>query len=289
MATIREIHEGGLIASSVSESRKILISYGLRPVLHCKSDIIGDFEFLRSIETYEPLELQLPAISSPTIENMSIHHLYKKASALEYDAGAVLYHCRNLANEYSVVLAQHERIRELLHRSIPGYKEPDFMSVGNQNTIYYEFDALLSASRRVYDKIAHLLWQAFIGGGSMKHMKEALKDNTFINSCPQPLATRLEKSWTSVGAKLKDYRDHTQHFGSTDIGLCTVSMERLANNTWRVRARIPDNPVAKSKKKFTYALGHDALTYGWEITNEIMSLAIEAVAVSSASTHGMIP
>jgi hypothetical protein len=36
---------------------------------------------------------------------------------------------------------------------------------------------------------------------------------------------------------------------------------------------IPDNPEDKSKRKFRYAGKIDALTYGWEIANEIVDVA----------------
>ena len=37
--------------------------------------------------------------------------------------------------------------------------------------------------------------------------------------------------------------------------------------------RIPDNPEAKSQSAFTFAKGLDALTYGWELSNEIVRVA----------------
>ena len=97
------------------------------------------------------------------------------------------------------------------------------------------------------------------------------------------LVDRLGRSWTDVGAKLKDYRDCTQHFASTDIGMGAVTMWRIAPGVWTAWARIPDNPEVKSKAKFTYARGHDALTYGWEVANELISLAVESVALSQGA------
>jgi hypothetical protein len=201
-----------------------------------------------------------------------------KAFALAYDAGAVLHHCRNLANAYGAIVAQFERIR-----SITGYEESasGFVSFGYQAEPYYELDALLSASRRVYDKIGYCVWEAFEGGGGMPRNVANLLVR--LKSCPEPLGTRLRNSWTSVGKKLKDYRDCTQHFASTDIGMATVTMKRLADGVWTAWARIPDNPEVKSRKQFSYVCGYDALTYGWEVANEVISLATEVVATASAS------
>jgi len=221
------------------------------------------------------LDLQASALSSPWTTNVAV--LFK-AFALAYDAGAVLYHCRNLAKAYGAVVAQFERTR-----SIPGYEESTsgFVSFNHQAEPYYELDALLSASRRVYDKIGHCVWQAFEGGKGMpRNMADLLVK---LKSCPQPLLARLNNSWTNVGEKLKDYRDYTQHFASIDIGGATVTMKRLADGVWTAWARIPDNPEVKSKKRFSYACEYDALTYGWEVANEVISLATEAVATASAS------
>lgn len=44
--------------------------------------------------------------------------------------------------------------------------------------------------------------------------------------------------------------------------------------------RIPDNPECRSKAKFRYDRNMDALTYGWEATNELVEMSeaiIEAV------------
>jgi hypothetical protein len=39
--------------------------------------------------------------------------------------------------------------------------------------------------------------------------------------------------------------------------------------------RIPDNPQARSKELFTFALNRDALTYAWALVDEILDVAIE--------------
>jgi len=274
MTVTRLIHEHGIRASSLSESALILRSYGLRPVLCIESRPTEDLELLQSKDA-TPLELQVSALSAAATANVAI--LFK-TFALAYDAGAVLYHCRNLAKAYSAVVARFEQIRQ-----IAGYpaSESEFVQFGYQPEPYYELDALLSASRRVYDKIAHCVWEAFEGGGGMpNNIADVLLR---LRSCPLPLAERLRNSWTCFGERLKDFRDCTQHFASTDLGFGNITMKRLDGEIWAAWARIPDNPEVKSKKKFTYTLGHDALTYGWEVSNEVISLATEAVAASSVS------
>lgn len=273
MTISKVVHERGLIATSPRESEQIHNLYGLRPVLATKSRATGEHDFLLTTNG-ESLELQASALSSSSAGNMAV---FPKVLALAYDAGAVVHHCRNLAKTYSDIVAQHERIR-----SIKGYEESasGFASFGFQAEPYYELDALLSASRRVYDKTGNVVWQAFEGGSGMPRNMTELLDR--LKFCPQPLAARLKNSWTNVGKKLKDYRDCTQHFASTDIGMGTVTMKHLGDDIWVAWARIPDNPEVKSKKKFNYKCGFDALTYGWEVANEVISLATEVVAIAAA-------
>ena len=146
------------------------------------------------------------------------------------------------------------------------------MQFGFQFAPYFEFDALLSAARRAYDKAGNLAWAAFrgSGGGRPDNLAKLLKRCECI---PKELADRLKQSWVKIGSRLKDFRDCTQHFASTDIGGCSIRMEKLDAGIWRAVAPIPDNPEAKSRSRFTYTCRLDALTYGWEVTNEVACLA----------------
>lgn len=278
MTIAKVVHEGGLTANSVSESREIQGRHQLRPVLATEARPTGDLDLLLS--TVGPvcpvLNIQLSALySQPITDGL----LLPKTFALAYDVGAALHHCVSLAKAYESIVNSYQRIR-----AIPGFATSDseFATFGYQQEPYYELDALLSAARRAYDKIGHYVWHAFEGGGGGRpdNMAQLVER---LNSCPQPLTERLTNSWLAVGARLKNYRDCTQHFVSVDIGFGsgTVMMNRLADDVWKAWARIPDNPEVLSRKKFSYALGLDALTYGWEVANEVMALATEVVAAAT--------
>lgn len=275
MTVTRIFHEGGLCARSTSESKHIVDNYGLRPVLVTEACATGDRDHLLS-KCGVLLGIQASALYSDSTNNGVPMF---KTFAIAYDVGAALHHCENLTKAYGSIVAKYQRIQ-----SIPGIEasESDLANFSYQAEPYYELDALLSASRRVYNKIAYFVWQAFEGGGG--GMPDNMGDLIGrLKACPEPLATRLRSSWINIGEKLKDYRDCTQHFASMDNGLTTVTMKRIEDGVWMTWARIPDNPEVKSKKKFTYAANHDALTYGWEVANEVISLASEAVALASAS------
>lgn len=272
---IKFLHEGGLTAMSTAESRLFSANYGLNPVLMIESSKGTDVEILLS-KLGVALGFPISALYSSPPGNPA---LLSKMIPLTYDLGAAIHHCRNLAKAYASTLSQYQRIL-----SIDGHVEPEFdlASFGRQLEPYYELDALLSAGRRIYDKIGHCIWQAFEGndGGMPRSFPDLLAR---LTRCPEPLKERLRWSWVNVGSKLRDYRDCTQHFASTDVGLGHVTMKRLAKGLWVAWARIPDNPETKSKKKFKYNADHDALTYGWEVVNEVTSLAAEAIAAAKAS------
>jgi len=272
----RLLHQGGLITTSHVESALWAEKYGLRPVLRIEARSRGDLDLLLSRDGI-PLGLQVTDLVSGATGNP---RLVSNRFALAYDLGAAVHHCCNLAKTYATIVTQYLQIR-----SIPGLheSESDIAYFGYQTEPYYELDALLSASRRAYDKIGQCVWQAFERGGEMPGNVSSMLRR--LSMCPAPLKERLQRSWLTFGAKLKDYRDCTQHFASIDLGMGSVAMKRLEGGLWIAWARIPDNPKANSKRKFTYAAGHDALTYGWEIVNEVAALATEivAVALSTAS------
>ena len=83
----------------------------------------------------------------------------------------------------------------------------------------------------------------------------------------------LEESWQVYGERLTDYRDCIIHYTPIDFGMSTANMHKLDDGIWSVMMRIPDNPETKSKSAFTFAKGLDALTYGWELSNEIVRVA----------------
>jgi hypothetical protein len=275
MTITKFVHEGGLTSRSALESREISEKYGARPILAIEDRPPGNLDLLLSRGGGVLAVQASPFYSGGTLDVP----LLLKTFALAYDVGAAVHHCVNLAKAYELIVANFQHMS-----SIPGFSisDSDLATYGFQAEPYYEFDALLSASRRSYDKIGHCVWQVFEGGVGMPANMEKILDR--LTGCPEPLSERLRNSWLSVGKTLKDYRDCTQHFGSVDLGMGAVMMKGLGDGVWKAWARIPDNPEAKSKKKFTYVGALDALTYGWDVVNEVVSLATEVVTAAAASS-----
>jgi hypothetical protein len=55
-----------------------------------------------------------------------------------------------------------------------------------------------------------------------------------------------------------------------DLPFATVTVQQKFPGIFTAWARIPDNPGAHSKTKFTFKKRLDALTYGWETANEVL-------------------
>ena len=63
-------------------------------------------------------------------------------------------------------------------------------------------------------------------------------------------------------------------------------MSRLDYKVWSASVWIPDNPEDKSQEKFIYDSEIDALTYGWELTSEMVKL-VKMVVDEAPETENM--
>jgi hypothetical protein len=200
---------------------------------------------------------------------------------LAYVVSAVVYHCKRLADVYSAITLDMVRIS-----SIPGHTDSSFISFGYQLEPYVELDALLTAARRAYDASRYILWGVFgpNKGGLPSNFKKTLPE---CRKLTPELRETLEKSWQTYGERLTEYRDCIIHNSPIDFGLGTGSMQKLDGGVWSVLMRIPDNPEVKSQAAFTFAKGLDALTYGWELTNEIVRVTTAIMkAIPGAGAEG---
>ena len=192
-----------------------------------------------------------------------VHHL-------AYLLGAFGYHCQKLAELYVQLAARYCQITQ-----IPGHpNDGDVAYFSHEAEPYFEFDALLGVARRAYDSTRYLLWPRFGSGkGSVPRSLEALLKSS--SHVPSALHSRLLASWTRFGVLLTDYRDCINHYVPVDFGLASVFMRRHSSGAWTTMVRIPDNPRVRSKNQFTFTLNRDALTYAWELDDEVLALAID--------------
>jgi hypothetical protein len=237
--------------------------YSVRPILLASRHESGDeFTMLLPAKEKRILDVELSQLIQVAITSdiPSLHHFN-----LTYIIGAVIYHCKRLAEVYS------EICRNFASFPIPEENKSDRQILGNQPEPYYELDALITAAIRSYDTARYIIWYFF---GLSKGDTPASFSKT-LKSCedlPTKLKDRLEYSWTQFGEGAKEYRDCIHHYAPMARAIPYSIMERLENGAWATSTWIPDNPKIRSQKKFTYDLQIDALTYGWELTDEIVEV-----------------
>jgi hypothetical protein len=94
--------------------------------------------------------------------------------------------------------------------------------------VFYEIDAFLGASRRVYETIRKVLWKHYGkgSGGRWSSIRNVLTSTGFV---PNSFAKELSHSWKSIGGKLTDYRDCVAHYDPLTDGATTCWMEWYGN------------------------------------------------------------
>jgi hypothetical protein len=196
-----------------------------------------------------------------------VHHL-------AYLLGAVGYHCQRLAELYAQIAVQYFQITQ-----IPGYGDTSDAGIFDYKPEpYYEFEALVGAARRSYDSCRYILWPRFgrKASSTPRSLKSLLKARSDI---PEKLYKRLTASWQNFGVILTNYRDCIHHYVPVDFGLASAFMRRNSLHAWTTMVRIPDNPEVRSKQKFTFAQNRDALTYAWEVADEVLGVGMDVVSV----------
>lgn len=184
---------------------------------------------------------------------------------LAYGLGAMIHHCTNIAGSYARIC---ERVAEM--SCIPEFDPgPHSIFQGNEEP-YFEFDALVTAARRIYDAPSSMLWNAYGGrkGQAPNSLEEVLKR---LTSLPEAIGNQLQSSWDQHGKRARDYRDSIVHWADIEHGLGSVDVLRHDIGVWAVLARLPDNPETRSRRQFTFARQVDALEYSIELTAELMS------------------
>lgn len=257
--------------------RAIIEKFGVRPVLaYQRTANYPDVPMLLPSAPGDVLGVQLTGLSQGAFQGPPVAIF--DALHIQNVVGAVHYHCAALAERYGNVCTSHY---ETFSR-IPGHQmNDDRVNFGGQYELYYEFEALVTAAKRAYDATRYVLWRQF---GPAKGSVPSSFDRTIENlpRLPSQLRSRLEQSWKSYGAGLKEYRDCIQHYVPLGGPAPYAALTRK-HGVWTIAVRIPDNPAAKSTKNFKYDLKLDALNYGWNVTIEIFEVAKAILAAARAA------
>jgi len=241
----------------------------LRPILVTEQrDFGGDLITLLRCDGGQSFNI----LVSDFINRPHIGETLFPAYHLFYLVGAVGYHCQRLAEHHAQIAAKYHEIQR-----IPGLQDSgDRGMFSYQTEPYYEFDSLIGAARRSYDCTRYLLWPRF--GSRTGYTPRSLKKLLEVDSqLPAALREQLTNSWQNFGQMLTHYRDCIHHYVPVDFGLASAYMSRHQVGAWTTMLRIPDNPEVRSKRRFTFELNRDALTYGWELSNEILAISTAVV------------
>jgi hypothetical protein len=186
---------------------------------------------------------------------------YYEESDVRYWVLAALYHLNRLIDLYVALTQLFEQIHP------PGSAIRG--NVGDPR-VFYEIDAFLGATRRIYEAIRKVLWKHYGGGtgGRWRSIRNALTSTGIV---PTSFAEELNQSWQSFGEKLTDYGDCVAHYDPLTDGGTTCWMEWYGNR-WGMTVRLPANPAEKSRRAFDFLSGPEALTYCHSVACHLVEL-----------------
>jgi hypothetical protein len=202
---------------------------------------------------------------------------------LQYGLGAMVYHCTHLAEVYVHLcrrMAAISRIPGMMPEGAGGL-------LGGNEEPNFEFDALVTVARRIYDAPAGLVWRTFAArrDEAPKRIETVLQR---LDNMPDALRTQLLRSWNDYGKVAREYRNCILHYTDTEFGFGSVHMLKHPLGVRSAFARIPDNPEARSRNKFTYQNERDALNYSLDLTAEVTAY-LTAIVEAVTSTTGPSP
>lgn len=262
--------------------------YKLRPII-CVYEIRPDFEQSMLLPYTKQYSLSFDAKKILDIRHSLLitgqgEKLFEKANVfsdmknIEYITGAAIYHCKSLAYQYTHIIHEDTKFSAIVKKKYDNYQ------FGNQEKTYYEFDALITVARRMYDTTRFILWKIFGEGEGLVDMPDSFKKlfEKCKSNMPEQLSMHLLNSWHKFGEKIQDYRDCILHFVPIGFNNSTAVMTEIEDNIWFTSLLIPDNPEVVKENTEThdnlrYTKKIDALTYSWEITTEIIDIALEIV------------
>ena len=203
-----------------------------------------------------------------------VHHIV-------YTLGATAYHCEQLAECYASISKDFARLP-----SIPGALNGEPAMFGRQPTPYYEFDACITAARRLFEACRHLMWKTYGRGGpgpdGFWNTLVELRKSPSLADIPYD---DIEGTWSQYGRRLSDYRNCIIHHVPVDFGMTAAWMQRDQLGVWVTRIKIPDNPEAQAREAFSFSGNLDALEYCLDLVWAIAKLARTVVDATSGAAR----
>lgn len=235
------------------------MQYGLRPII-AKMRGASGFSLVFPACTGRFLNVQVSELHQLIAKNAA--NYFQITRSLMFLLDAVIYHTERLAAHYVDTVAAH--------RQSPPHTDWDW-AMATSNEAFFEFDALVTAVIRALDSTRNLVWRAYGQNGSVP---SSLRRT--VNCCerlPNSVKERVENVWDNRLTHAKEYRDCIQHYVAVGAG-SWAKLTYIDDLFWTMSVRIPDNPEAKAATKFTYDRDLEAMTYAWELTTDLIGIAV---------------
>jgi hypothetical protein len=253
--------------------------YHVRPILLTSNYSGSEHSMLLPSIPMRSLDVEWSELNCKNPDDISFQLL----STLSYSMGSMLYHCKQLADVYCRIC------RSFVSFPCDKLEKKDEAIFGGNPETYFEFDALITDVIRLYNLLRYVIWIKF---GTPKNNVPRSYENVLkiISSrkkdSPSLFFNLLDDNWLTIGDRAKKYRDCLQHNSPIIHRRPYVRMSRLDYKVWSASVWIPDNPEDKSQEKFIYDSEIDALTYGWELTSEMVKL-VKMVVDEAPETEKM--
>jgi hypothetical protein len=147
-------------------------NFKVRPILLTEEiPSRGDRHHILTTDSKNLLNILLGGLQAPTglPENLYIS-IARPRLNLQYVAGALVYHCEQLALRYSAICDLAVQDADPIHGG--------YFNLQGQDEAYYEFDSLVTAARRTYDSMRYILWLARSGLSSSTTGEPSVENTT---------------------------------------------------------------------------------------------------------------
>ena len=219
--------------------------------------------FNLSIVDHKNNSLNERAAKLAVIDGSHTQSDYYEEYDLRYCVLSSLYHLNRIIDLYTNLTEMFER-QHPLGTALRG-------NTGDPR-VYYEIDAFLGATRRIYESIIKVIWKHYYPKmtGRWSSIRKAV--NSSLDKVPPLFAAILKESWDNFGEKLADYRNCIAHYIPLTENSNTTCWLNWYENRWGVTVKLPANPKAKSREKFDFNTGPEALIYCHSLTCHFVEL-----------------
>ncbi len=185
--------------------------------------------------------------------------------------GAVVYRLGRVAESYA------KECNVFSMSSLPIYQinEPDKREFFQTCMApIFELETLIRDAYRFYEYHRHVLWKAFNKGDQRGYSDDFFR---VVEICPSPLKEYLLENWERYGRLLRDYRADIEHNEPITHSAYNFLLQKLDGALISGHCALVKNPRERNSNRRVYPIPGpsvpDALTFGWEVTTELVKVS----------------